>query len=361
MGLSDATIESKWLFQFSFCAVSLAIVWGTTLERIKFGVYVIYAVVFAGLIYPIGSHWVFGGGWLQNNLGMQDFAGSTAVHLIGATGALAALLLLGPRRGQVRRRRQAAGDPRAQHAAVRPRRADPVARLVRVQPGLDAGRARRPLPRGGDGHPAGGRRGRAVLDPHRLLEDQGDRHRHGRQRRDRRAGGDHRAVGLRRAVGRRDHRRDRRRDRPARRLRDRQEDRRPGGRADGARPVRRLGHAGVRVLHVAAAGRVQRVRRAGPALQRLVPAARHAGAGRRDRLRLRVLAVVPDVLRDQEDVRAARVRRRGGSRPRHHRARHVRLPEQFIPAPELIGYATAPRGSRDIPSPSRPVQEVPAT
>jgi Amt family ammonium transporter len=100
MGLSDATIESKWLFQFAFCAVSLAIVWGTTLERIKFGVYVIYAVIFAGLIYPIGSHWVFGGGWLQSNLGMQDFAGSTAVHLIGATGALAALLLLGPRRGK---------------------------------------------------------------------------------------------------------------------------------------------------------------------------------------------------------------------------------------------------------------------
>jgi len=100
MGLSDATIESKWLFQFSFCAVSLAIVWGTTLERIKFGVYVIYAVVFAGLIYPVGSHWVFGGGWLQSNLGMQDFAGSTAVHLIGATGALAVLLLLGARIGK---------------------------------------------------------------------------------------------------------------------------------------------------------------------------------------------------------------------------------------------------------------------
>ena len=52
MGLSDATIESKWLFQFSFCAVSLAIVWGTTLERIKFGVYIIYAVVFAALHLP---------------------------------------------------------------------------------------------------------------------------------------------------------------------------------------------------------------------------------------------------------------------------------------------------------------------
>jgi ammonium transporter, Amt family len=100
MGLSDATIESKWLFQFSFCAVSLAIVWGTTLERIKFGVYIIYAAIFAGLIYPIASHWVFGGGWLQANLGMQDFAGSTAVHLIGATGALAVLLQLGARRGK---------------------------------------------------------------------------------------------------------------------------------------------------------------------------------------------------------------------------------------------------------------------
>jgi Amt family ammonium transporter len=106
MGVSNATIEAKFLFQFAFCAVSLAIVWGSTLERIKYSAYVIYAVVFAAVIYPIGSHWVFGGGWLQNGetgllpTGMQDFAGSTAVHLIGATGALAALLLLGPRKGK---------------------------------------------------------------------------------------------------------------------------------------------------------------------------------------------------------------------------------------------------------------------
>ena len=116
MGTSDATIESKWFFQFVFCAVSLAIVWGTTLERIKFGVYVIYAIVFASVIYPIGAHWVFGGGFLQsghwlgtNIAGMQDFAGSTAVHLIGATGAFAALLLLGPRKGKY----DAQGKPRA--------------------------------------------------------------------------------------------------------------------------------------------------------------------------------------------------------------------------------------------------------
>ncbi len=107
MDLSNATIESKFFFQFVFCAVSLAIVWGTTLERIKFGVYIIYAIIFSAFIYPVGAHWVFGGGFLQQGdwlgtgiAGMQDFAGSTAVHLIGATGAFAALLLLGPRKGK---------------------------------------------------------------------------------------------------------------------------------------------------------------------------------------------------------------------------------------------------------------------
>jgi ammonium transporter, Amt family len=100
MAFSDAVVPAKFFFQFVFCAVSLAIVWGTTLERIKFGAYLIYAVVFSSLMYPIISHWIFGGGWLQANFGMQDFAGSTVVHLMGATGAFAALLLLGPRQGK---------------------------------------------------------------------------------------------------------------------------------------------------------------------------------------------------------------------------------------------------------------------
>ena len=94
------TVETLWFFQFVFAAVSLAIVWGTTLERIKFGVYVIYAIVFSSIIYPIGAHWIFGGGWLATKFHMQDFAGSTVVHLMGATGAFAALLLLGARRGK---------------------------------------------------------------------------------------------------------------------------------------------------------------------------------------------------------------------------------------------------------------------
>ena len=100
MAFSTAAVPAKFFFQFVFCAVSLAIVWGTTIERIKFGAYLIYAVVFSSLIYPIISHWIFGGGWLAANIHMQDFAGSTVVHLIGATGALAALLLLGPRDGK---------------------------------------------------------------------------------------------------------------------------------------------------------------------------------------------------------------------------------------------------------------------
>jgi ammonium transporter, Amt family len=100
LGTYDISPGALMFFQFVFCAVSLAIVWGTTLERIKFSAYVIYAVIFSALIYPVLSHWIFGGGWLQVSVGMQDFAGSTVVHLIGATGALAALLLLGPRRGK---------------------------------------------------------------------------------------------------------------------------------------------------------------------------------------------------------------------------------------------------------------------
>lgn len=90
------------LYGLAFCAVSLAIVWGTTLERIKFGAYVIYAVVFGALIYPLIAHAVWGGGLLSDVGGkpVMDFAGSSVVHLTGAVGALAALLLLGARKGK---------------------------------------------------------------------------------------------------------------------------------------------------------------------------------------------------------------------------------------------------------------------
>src|SRR5680860_22562 len=98
------------LYGLAFCAVSLAIVWGTTLERIKFGAYVIYAAVFGAIIYPLIAHAVWGGGLLSDIGGkpVMDFAGSSVVHLTGAVGALAALLLLGARKGKY----DASGKPR---------------------------------------------------------------------------------------------------------------------------------------------------------------------------------------------------------------------------------------------------------
>ena len=99
VGGTDAALM---LFGMLFCAVSLAIVWGTTLERIKFAAYVIYAVVFGAVIYPLVAHGVYGGGLLADVGGkpVMDFAGSSVVHLTGAVGGLAALLLLGARKGK---------------------------------------------------------------------------------------------------------------------------------------------------------------------------------------------------------------------------------------------------------------------
>ena len=160
LSFSDVPLSAKFLFEVVFCTVSLAIVWGTMLDRTKFGVYIIFAIVFAALIYPLVGHWIWGGGFLAQR-GMQDFAGSTVVHLCGATAALAGTLLLGRAHRQVRRQGQAAPDPRPLDAARRARRADPVVRLVRLQPGLDARRRRRALRRHrGDDQP--GRRRRAC-------------------------------------------------------------------------------------------------------------------------------------------------------------------------------------------------------
>lgn len=99
------------LFGLAFAAVSLAILWGTTLERIKFGAYIVFAFIFGALIYPLIAHAVWEGGLLADIGGkpVMDFAGSSVVHLTGATAGLAALILLGPRLGKYGRD----GKPRA--------------------------------------------------------------------------------------------------------------------------------------------------------------------------------------------------------------------------------------------------------
>lgn len=86
-------------FQVMFALVSLTIAFGGFAERAKLSVYVIFAVVFSAIIYPIVAHWIWGGGWLAEH-GKQDFAGSTVVHLTGAMAALAATIILKPRIGK---------------------------------------------------------------------------------------------------------------------------------------------------------------------------------------------------------------------------------------------------------------------
>ena len=94
-------IQSQFLFQVAFVAVSLAIVFGSMLDRTKFVAYIGFGVLYAGLIYPIVAHWTWGGGWLADR-GFLDFAGSSIVHLQGALAALAGTLILGPRIGKFR-------------------------------------------------------------------------------------------------------------------------------------------------------------------------------------------------------------------------------------------------------------------
>jgi Amt family ammonium transporter len=88
-----------FIFQLAFAAVSLSIAWGGFAERAKLSAYLIFTIVFASVIYPVIAHWIWGYGWLAD-LGAQDYAGSTVVHLTGAMGAFAATILLKPRIGR---------------------------------------------------------------------------------------------------------------------------------------------------------------------------------------------------------------------------------------------------------------------
>ncbi len=87
------------IFQTVFCATAATIVSGAMAERTKFSSYCIYSVILSAFIYPISGHWIWGGGWLSQ-LGFHDFAGSTAVHMVGGVAALIGAKILGPRIGK---------------------------------------------------------------------------------------------------------------------------------------------------------------------------------------------------------------------------------------------------------------------
>lgn len=93
------TYWTDFLFQGMFAATAATIVSGAVAERIKLHSFLIFSVIFVGVIYPWLGSWKWGAGWLDAK-GFYDFAGSTLVHSVGGWGALAAAILLGPRLGK---------------------------------------------------------------------------------------------------------------------------------------------------------------------------------------------------------------------------------------------------------------------
>lgn len=90
---------TDFLFQGMFAATAATIVSGAVAERIKIGSFMIFTVIYVGLVYPIVGAWKWGGGFLDS-WGFYDFAGSTLVHSVGGWAALVAVALLGARIGK---------------------------------------------------------------------------------------------------------------------------------------------------------------------------------------------------------------------------------------------------------------------
>ncbi len=101
-GNGDFTAASTFVFNLVFCATTATIVSGAMAERTKFSAYCIYSGVISLFIYPIEAHWIWGGGWLSQ-LGFHDYAGSTAIHMVGGIAALIGAAVLGPRLGKYER------------------------------------------------------------------------------------------------------------------------------------------------------------------------------------------------------------------------------------------------------------------
>jgi Amt family ammonium transporter len=90
-----------FIFQAMFAATGATIVSGAVAERVKLSSFMIFAVLFVGIAYPIAGSWHWGGGYLASlEIPFKDFAGSTVVHAFGGFGALACVMVLGPRKGK---------------------------------------------------------------------------------------------------------------------------------------------------------------------------------------------------------------------------------------------------------------------
>ena len=89
-------VMSAWFFQMMFVTSAASIVSGTLGERVKLWSFFLFTLMLTAFIYPVIGAWTWGGGWL-NQMGFQDFAGSTVVHSTGGWAALAGAIVVGPR------------------------------------------------------------------------------------------------------------------------------------------------------------------------------------------------------------------------------------------------------------------------
>ena len=97
------TYWTDFLFQGMFAATAATIVSGAVAERVKLGTFLLFSTLFVSIAYPITGMWKWGNGWLNTMATpFYDFAGSTIVHSVGGWGALAGVIVLGPRLGKYR-------------------------------------------------------------------------------------------------------------------------------------------------------------------------------------------------------------------------------------------------------------------
>jgi Amt family ammonium transporter len=106
-GLQDVTFEPRdgttiphllfMAFQATFCIITVALVSGAVVERMRFGAFLVFAALWSVLVYAVLAHWAFGGGWMQER-GTLDFAGGIPVEMGSGFSALAAALVVGARK-----------------------------------------------------------------------------------------------------------------------------------------------------------------------------------------------------------------------------------------------------------------------
>ncbi|MEN3942910.1 ammonium transporter [Prosthecobacter sp. SYSU 5D2] len=95
------TYWTDFLFQAMFAATCATIVSGSVAERIKLSTFMVFSLIYVAIVYPVAGSWKWGNGWLNRlETPFYDFAGSSLVHSVGGWGALAGVLLLGPRLGK---------------------------------------------------------------------------------------------------------------------------------------------------------------------------------------------------------------------------------------------------------------------